>query len=30
MVTDIVDAVNEHADELKGPGGCGADGPPTW
>jgi len=27
VVTDIVDAVNEHADELKGPDGCGADGP---
>ncbi len=24
VVTDVVDAVNEHADELKGPDGCGA------
>jgi 5'-nucleotidase len=27
VVTDIVDAVNENADKLKGPDGCGADGP---
>ena len=27
VVTDIVDAVNENADDLKGPAGCGADGP---
>ncbi len=27
VVTDIVDSVNEHADDLKGPAGCGVDGP---
>ena len=27
MVTDVVDAVNDNADELKGPDGCGAAGP---
>lgn len=26
VVTDVVEAVNEHADELKGPDGCGAAG----
>jgi predicted extracellular nuclease/2',3'-cyclic-nucleotide 2'-phosphodiesterase (5'-nucleotidase family) len=27
VITDIVDAVNEHADDLKGPDGCGAGTP---